>query len=312
VKFAKGICYKRRPSIGKVKGPTEPPKTMDFDLWTGPAALRPINRRQVHYDWHWVWNTGNGDLGNQGIHEMDKARWGLKKSALPRTIMSVGGRLGYVDDGETPNTQVIFFDYGDSQLIFEVRGWPSTSPYPEAFKATQEKPKNDKKKAGNPNYVGNIWYGSKGVMVCPNYSGGVAFDADGKQVAKFSGGGEGAHFKNFVDAIRSNKPESLNADIEEGHYSSAMCHLGNISHRVGEDVAFGTKDAPFGIKEADASFADMVEHLKANKIELEGTKFRLGKKLTLDATKETFVGDKEADKLLTRDYRKGFEVPAKF
>jgi hypothetical protein len=313
VKLAKGLCYKRRPSIGKVSGDQAPPKTMDYDLWTGPAELIKPHRKSVHYDWHWIWNTGNGDLGNQGIHEMDKARWGLKKSMLPRTIMSVGGRLGYVDDGETPNTQVIFFDYGDCQLIFEVRGWPSKSPYPASYTAEPPK-KSDKKdkKPSVPNYVGNVWYGSKGVMVCPNYSGGVAYDEDGKQIGKFGGGGEGAHFKNFVDAIRSNKPEALNADIEEGHLSSAMCHLGNISYRVGEDVEFGRKDQPFGVKGADESFADMVAHLKANKIELEGTKFRLGKKLTLDATKETFVGSKEADKLLTREYRKGFEVPTKF
>src|SRR5262249_36295387 len=171
----------------------------------------------VHYDWHWIWNYGNGDLGNQGIHEMDKARWGLKKSVLPRTIMSVGGRLGYVDDGQTPNTQVIFFDYGDSQLVFEVRGWPSTSPYPKSY--TTEPPKKGAKKEQNPNHVGNVWFGSKGVVVCPNYSGGVAIDGDGKVIKVFKGGNEGAHFKNFVDAIRSNKPESLNADIEEGHLS---------------------------------------------------------------------------------------------
>src|SRR5262249_6606388 len=153
-KLAKGLCYKNRPSIGKVSKPTEPPKKMNYDLWTGPAEMVKINRKSVHYDWHWIWNYGNGDLGNQGIHEMDKARWGLNKKTLPRTIMSVGGRIGYDDDGQTPNTQVIFFDYGDSQLVFEVRGWPSSSPYPKAFEDYQ-------KKGGPSNHVGNVWYGSK-------------------------------------------------------------------------------------------------------------------------------------------------------
>jgi predicted dehydrogenase len=291
VKLARGFCYKRRPSIGKVKGPQKVPATVDYDLWCGPAPKKPLMRKNLHYDWHWIWDTGNGDLGNQGIHEMDKARWGLGKKGLPHTIMSIGGRFGYTDDGETANTQVIWFDYGDAELIFEVRGWPSIAP--------------------NPFFVGNIWIAEKGFLVCPNYSGGVAYSHDGAVIKKFEGGGEGAHFANFVAAVRSGKHEDLNADIEEGHLSSAMCHLGNISHLVGSDEEFGRKDSPFGIRNADEAFHRMTEHLKANRINLEGVKYRLGKKLTLDPTKETFIGCKEADKLLTREYRPGFVVPDK-
>src|SRR3954453_2313470 len=130
VKVARGLCYKPRGSIGKVNGAQPIPQSIDYDLWCGPAPKVPLMRKNLHYDWHWVWDTGNGDLGNQGIHEMDKARWGLNKNELPRSVMSVGGRFGYVDDGETANTQVIWFDYGDCELVFEVRGWPSNSPYP--------------------------------------------------------------------------------------------------------------------------------------------------------------------------------------
>src|SRR5438128_8281276 len=126
VSLARGLCYKDRKSIGKVSGPQQPPKTMDYDLWCGPAPNTPPMRNglfgPVHYDWHWIWDYGNGDLGNQGIHQMDVARWGLGKNELPKSAFSVGGRFGYVDDGETPNTQLCVFDYGDSELIFEVRG----------------------------------------------------------------------------------------------------------------------------------------------------------------------------------------------
>jgi hypothetical protein len=126
VQISRGLCYKSRPSIGKVDGPQAPPKTMDYDLWCGPAPNKPPMRNTkngpVHYDWHWIWDYGNGDLGNQGIHEMDKARWGLQKNELPRNVLSLGGRFGYVDDGQTPNTQLCLFDYCVSQLVFEVRG----------------------------------------------------------------------------------------------------------------------------------------------------------------------------------------------
>ena len=101
ISIARGLCYKRRESIGKVEGTQQPPTTLDYDLWTGPAQLLPLQRKQLHYDWHWVFNTGNGDIGNQGVHQMDIARWGLNKSEFPMSITSIGGRVGYEDDGET-------------------------------------------------------------------------------------------------------------------------------------------------------------------------------------------------------------------
>src|SRR5437899_7473281 len=125
VKLARAFCYKLRPSIKKTDGPQPIPSTVDYDLWCGPAPLEPLMRKRLHYDWHWFWNYGNGDLGNQGIHEMDKARWGLGKNTLPNSVVSVGGRFGYIDDGETANTQICVFDYGDCELIFEVRGLPT-------------------------------------------------------------------------------------------------------------------------------------------------------------------------------------------
>jgi hypothetical protein len=259
-------------------------------------------RKRLHYDWHWIWDYGNGDLGNQGIHEMDKARWGLDKNELARSVISVGGRFGYVDDGQTANTQICLFDFGDCELIFEVRGWPSHSPFP-----GKESPKD---RATPTNFVGNIWYGSEGFLVCPSYTGGIAYSNDGEILQRFRGGE--SHFANFVQAVRSRKHEHLNADILEGHLSSALCHLGNISYRLGTPQADGkVQDAFRQDKEARDSFAAMEEHLQSNDIAVKGLNFQLGRRLNLNPSTETFIGDAEANAMLTREYRKGFEVPAK-
>ncbi|GIW82135.1 MAG: NADH-dependent dehydrogenase [Gemmatales bacterium] len=290
VQIARGLCYKRRGSIGKVDGPQPIPKTVDYDLWCGPAPKKPLLRKNLHYDWHWIWDYGNGDLGNQGIHEMDKARWGINKNTLPKAVLSLGGRFGYVDDGQTANTQLCFFDYDDVQLIFEVRGL-NTDPL-----------KNCK--------IGNIFHCEKGYLVCPNYYGGAAFTHDGQLIEKFTGRGD--HYANFVEAVRSRNASRLNADILEGHLSSALCHLGNISYRLGTLEPFNKESKAFGDnKDAYEAFERMCEHLKANMIPLDKTQYRLGRRLQINADTETFVGDKEANQMLSRDYRKGFEVPDK-
>ena len=294
VTVSRGLCYKPRKSIGKVSGPQKPPATMDYDLWCGPAPLKMPHRNTgfgtVHYDWHWIWDYGNGDLGNQGIHEMDKARWGLNKNSLPNSVISLGGRFGYVDDGETANTQICVFDYGDSELIFEVRGLPT-----EKYKG-----------AG----VGNIFHGTEGYVVCPSYSSGVAYDKDGNILAKFGGGGDEGHFGNFIKAVRARDYTILTGDIQEGHLSSALCHLGNISYRLGDLTTF-SKSALSDDKDAADAFQRMTQHLSDNKVPLDKTEYRMGRKLIIDPKTESFRGDKEANAMLFREYRKGFEVPEK-
>jgi predicted dehydrogenase len=301
VKLSRGLCYKLRPSIGQAGAEGgKIPATVDYNLWCGPAPVQtPLRRKKLHYDWHWTWDYGNGDLGNQGIHEMDKARWGLNQKGLPKSVISVGGRFGYVDDGETANTQVCVFDYGDSELIFEVRGWPSKSPFPGK--------KSPKEGVKPQNFVGNVFYGTEGYLVCPNYTGGVAYSNDGDIIKEFSGGDD--HFGNFIKAVRSRKIEDLNGEILEGHVSSALCHLGNISLRLGTDQPFDKETKALGDdKEAVATFERMRDHLKDNSIKLTGVNYKSGRKLAIDAEHEKFTGDKEADALLTREYRKGFEV----
>jgi len=300
VKLAYGLCYKPRASIGNTTSPQKVPETIDYNLWCGPAPLEMPRRNSVvhgtvHYDWHWFWNTGNGDLGNQGIHEMDKARWGLNLKTMPDMIWSIGGRLGYVDSAETANTQLCFFNYtkDDCRLIFEVRGLKTND-----FKGAK---------------IGNIWIGSDGYVVSNSYSAGIAYRPDGEKITEFKAGGN--HFANFIKAVKSRKSSDLHADIEEGHLSSALCHLGNISYRLGhvasEDELAKTLDNPKALGMCDAgcdSVKRMKEHLEENKVDLSG-KFKIGKALALNTATETFKDNKEADAMLTREYRKGFEMP---
>lgn len=297
VKLARGLCYKRRGSIGP-KGVYEPPKTVDYDLWLGPAPVKPLTRPKFHYDWHWQWDYGNGDLGNQGIHQMDIARWGLGVTDLGESVLSYGGRFGYEDAGETANTQVCIHRYGDKKLVFEVRGLET--PDLKAPKAETDGAK-----------VGVIFYGSEGYMVMPSYSSGIVFDKDGKKVKEFKGGGD--HFANFVSACRSRKHEDLNADILDGHLSSALCHLGNISYRLGEQLS--AKEVRSRLErdvEAIETLGRFHEHLVANKVDLDTTKIGFGLDLTLDGKAETFTGPHAdaANPMLTREYRKPYVVPS--
>ncbi|MFO0851108.1 MAG: Gfo/Idh/MocA family oxidoreductase [Gemmataceae bacterium] len=300
VSLSYGTCYKRRPSIGDVRrslGVQPTPKTMDYDLWCGPARVLPPTRNNkphgsVHYDWHWIWEYGNGDLGNQGVHEMDKARWALGNAGLPQTVVSVGGRFGYVDDGETANTQLCLMEYPDAHLMFEVRGLPT-----------------DKYKGAA---VGNIIVGDKGYVVCPSYSSGVVYDPDGKEVAKFNGGGDEGHFANFLKAVRSRKVSDLNCDVEQGHLSAALCHLANVSYRLGAEATFDKDITCFaGCPAAAEAFGRMKQHLVDNKVDLKTAVGRVGPKLTVDGKAEKISGGADlakANALLFREYRKGFDI----
>jgi predicted dehydrogenase len=295
IRIARGLCYKRRKSIGKVSGPQAVPASVDYDLWCGPAPKGPLMRERLHYDWHWVWPTGNGDLGNQGIHQMDVARWALGENTLSPRVLSVGGRLGYVDDGETPNTQFIVHDYGDSLLIFEVRGLPAKSG-----DETMDKYRGQS--------VGNVVECENGYL-----SGTVAYDLEGNVIKKFSGPDDDeAHHGNFIKAVRSRKVSDLNADILEGHLSSALCHTGNISYRIGrQSRPEEIKEAIKGDKQALETYERMAQHLAANGVDLEKTMAALGPVLKMDVRAETFIDNPKANSLLRREYRQPFAVPEK-
>jgi len=296
--FARGLCYKKRLSIGKVDGPQPIPKSVDYNLWTGPAPMQPLMRKNLHYDWHWVWPTGNGDIGNQGIHEMDICRWFIGQPKLAPKVMSIGGRFGYIDDGQTPNTQIALLDYKPAPIIFEVRGLP--------------------RKKGEEAFISSNYRGIQvGVVIhCEGgyFNGSWVYDNKGTKVKQFVRDGGGGHVDNFIKALRSRKVSDLNADILEGHISSSLCHMANISHRIGSQAT------PDQIKQALKGNEDMLEtfdrfneHLTANEVCLSETKAVLGPTLQMQPLTETFEGtlSKEADKMLSRNYREPFVVPKK-
>jgi predicted dehydrogenase len=297
IKCARGLCYKPRPSIGKVNGPQTIPPSIDYDLWCGPAPKEPLMRKHLHYDWHWVWPTGNGDLGNQGIHQMDMARWVLGENNLSPRVLSIGCRLGYVDDGTTPNTMVVLHDYPTAPLIFEVRGLPAAAGAKEMDKYHDMS-------------IGMIAECEGGSMVIPGYTGAKILDKQGKQIKAFNGAKD--HFANFIDAVRSRKHSDLNADILEGHLSSALCHTGNISYRLGKPQSPDeTREAAKCNQDLAEALGRMEEHLAANNVDLKKTPATVGAVLTMNPQKERFVGNAAADRMLTREYRKPFVVPEK-
>lgn len=301
VHTARGLCYKRRHSIGKVDSDQPIPKSLDYDLWTGPARMEPLRRKNLHYDWHWVYNTGDGDIGNQGVHQMDLARWGLGANGFPTAIQSVGGRLGYDDDGNTANTQVSSYTFGDARAIFEVRGLGT----PHAPKA----------RGG----VGVVWIAEEGYLVSVSYNNLIAFDKDGNELRRFTGGDDNQHFRNWVEAALAEDPSMLNAQPIEGHRSSGMCQLGNLSYRLGAEQGLGERrplsatDAPFGEGEdpGNEAFGRMRKHLAVNGVEGD-VEYVTGPVLRFDPSTELFHGDHAAaaEELAAGHHREGYTFDA--
>jgi len=235
--MARGQCFKRRQSIGKAPdGPV--PAGVNYDAWLGPAPQRPFNPNRFHYNWHWFWDYGNGDIANQGVHEMDICRWGLNQAGLPRKVFSGGGKYIYSDDQETPNTQQAVFDYGAGlEMVFEVRGLMSNSEGSVSFDGA--------------NTIGNIFYGSEG-FACVDSQGYQIYQGEKRELVEQMKAQEARiwdtqpHFNNFFECVRSRKREDLTADIEEGHLSAALCHLANISYRTGRSLKFDPSKESFG------------------------------------------------------------------
>jgi len=313
---ARGFCYKRRTSIGRTTGPQPIPDTVNYNLWCGPAPLAPLRRARFHYDWHWQWPTGNGDVGNQGVHQLDVARWFLGEAGLPRAVLSIGGRLGYVDDGETPNTQLIHYDYATAPLIFEVRGLPKKAGEPETPPAGLTGAEAAGALANTMDRyrgvdIGNVIDCEGGSVITDGYFEARAVGRDGQLIRTFRG--EDRHMRNFIDVVRSRKVSDLRAPISEAHVSSALCHLGNISHEIGRATPQGELREKVA---ANALLAEacgrMLEHLQLNQIDLAATPLTLGAALGWDAGVESFSGAEAArgNPLLTRDYRAPFTVPA--
>ncbi|MGO8676155.1 MAG: Gfo/Idh/MocA family protein [Limisphaerales bacterium] len=301
IRFARVIVYRERSSIGKVAEPTPIPGDVDYDLWCGPSEKLPLRRKQLHYDWHWAWPTGSGEMGNNGVHYIDLCRWVMKLDAPAPRVMSVGGRFSFDDDGETPNTQVAILDYQPAPIYCEIRGLPEKkgSAAMDSFQNTK---------------VG-VLVQCEGGYVTGAHLSGAAFDNQGKQIKKFGpitwADVDSGHLANFVEVTRSRNIGALRADVLEGHLSAACCHQVSISHRLGQTAPPGTA---LERTKADPVLSDAVaryrEHLRANAIDFAAKEI-LGPWLTFDAKQERFTGEfaAEANSLLTRAYRKPFVVP---
>ena len=302
-KYAIGTCYKPRHSIGKLDKPLSIPKHIDYDLWCGPAEKRSLFRPKLHYDWHWDFNTGNGDMGNQGIHQMDIARWFLGYDTVSPRVLSIGGRLGYEDAGDTPNTQTVIHDYPDAPIIFETRGLPKSKTF-------QTDGWNNHMDSYRGSRIGVIVQCENGYVVISNYKSVTAFDNDGNAVKKWSGDGD--HYANFLEAVSANDQTKLTAPIKEGHLSSALCHTGGVSHQLGTNLTLKEIGSALSSESEifQDSFVRMVEHLKANEIDLdEGKALTLGADLTMNVESEKVTNHEKANQMMAREYRAGFEVP---
>jgi predicted dehydrogenase len=279
VYLSRGLCFKWRGTIGRKLSETVP-SGVHYDLWLGPAPDRGFTRNRFHYNWHWFWDTGNGDLGNQGIHEMDTARWGLGVK-FPNRVSAIGGHVMFDDDQETPNllSSTFQFDGADGKrriLEFEVRHWMTNheaeigkfgqSTLPPAGLKADSKPSARNADplgpvGGKPNTIGNIFYGPKGYLAIEEYERYRSWLGANEEPGP-SGHGKENHYANFIDCVRSRKKEDLSAPIEEGHISSTLVHLANVSYRLGRTLNFnpeteqviGDEEANRLLREADRGY----------------------------------------------------------
>lgn len=285
-----GHASRDRTSIG-MKEPQKPPRELDFDLWLGPAPAQPFRTNLVHYNWHWSWDFGDGEIGNLGSHQLDVCRWSLPDGAAPKSVVSLGGRFGYQDQGQTPNTQLTLFDFGEAKVILEIRGL-----------VAKERSK-----------ITNEFYTDEGVVRDGRFfpkgkSEGVPIDGFPPPGAPEQGP---RHMRNFIDCVRSRKRDDLTAEILEGHRSMLLVHLGQISYRLGENVPFNRQTKTFdGDKTFYEAFEDMKSHLAdAARLDLSNSSYRLGRTLPFDAQAEKFIGDADANQMANCAYRKPFVVP---
>ncbi len=289
-----------RKPIGKRPTPLEPPKTVDYNLWLGPALDRPIYRDNLHYDWHWDWNTGNGEMGNWGVHVLDDAVNVVLRDHVPfpKRIAAGGGRVAWDDAGDTPNVGFAFYDTGDVPLLFALSNLAGGSS------------KGDRGVKFNDIGTGYVIHCADGY-----YAGGrgrgAAYDNHGKLIREFSGDSGAGHARNFVDAVHAHNRGNLNAEVQIGHQSTAWCNLADIAIRVGQPFA---EDAAKDVGQPSEAWADMLKKLERqianNDVEFPAN-ITFSPLLEFDAATEKFTGTlaAQANALLGREYRKPFEVP---
>ena len=296
VKEVRGLCYRNRDSIGKIDAPLSPPSSLDYNLWLGPAADEPLYRPKLHYDWHWVWNTGNGDIGNQGVHEMDLMRWALGDPPMPTRIDTIGGRVGWDDAGETPNLHYVDMDMG----------------VPARFEVCDLKVSPDLN--ASPHFKGirvGVIVTCEGGEFRGGRGGGWVYDHDGNRMQNFRGDGGESHGLNFLEAVRARDPKLLHSPIDEAFVSSALSHLGNIAYQSGD--RFTRQSLPdLHDAEAKEDFLNRFDPLlEAWQVDPASAPWFAGTAVKFDPDTMLFTGDgaDAHNALVRRKERPGFEIP---
>jgi predicted dehydrogenase len=305
LEVSKAYVCKPRWSIG-IMPDSAPPASLNYEHWVGPAKMRPYNHNFLPYKWHWQWDFGNGEIGNQGVHQCDVAQWSLPPgSTLPTKVWSLGGRIvleendktGKMevvkDQGQTPNMQLAVYEFGDVTVVVEVRGLVGNA-----------------KDGGNkwPQKVSNEFYTSEGMVRDGKFhpkSGGKEHEVAIESVHVTPGG----PFGSFIKCVRDHAPKEVNAPITNAHYAAALCHLANISYVLGKEVPFSQEPEGMSNPQVAESFETIKKNLKAVGVNLDKTSYRMGRTLAIDPKAERFIGDAEADALLTREYRAPYVVP---
>ncbi len=293
--------YGVRAPIGKRSTPLRIDPAVAYDLWLGPAQDKPLFRSKLHYDWHWDWNTGSGEMGNWGVHVLDDVRNNvfLDKVTLPKRILGGGGRVAWNDAGETPNVHFVYFDTGSIPVVIGLSN------------LTAAPGKRGAAKHPGPG-SGYIVYGEGGRLEGQR-GRATAFDNRGKKLRSFKGdSGMLHHQRNFLDAIRADNAGGLTADVEVGHHSTGWCNLANIAGRLGGQFE---RRAATALADGSGIWAGLLEeterHLRAHGVSMSDPEIRLSSVLEFDPKEERFVGESAegANQLLKREYRRGFEFP---
>lgn len=294
----RGLCYKTRQSIGKRDTPLSPPKSVNYDEWLGPAAEQPLYREKFHYDWHWSWNTGNGDFGNQGPHELDLLRWILDEPDHPKTVRSHGARFAWNDAGETPNMQITSFDWGSVPALFEVRDlWVKPDLNARA------------------NYKGSrvgVIITCEGGEFRGGRGGGIVYYEGEKKGERFKGDGGFDHMPAFIRAVKSRKESDIACTLETGFRSSCLAHFGNISVQVGQKAPESKVDQVMSRNSyLQETYERFSAHLDDWSVDRDKDRWTIGRKLEIDPKTAAFTGagSKNANKHLRRNDRKDYKVP---
>jgi predicted dehydrogenase len=293
IKLITTFANKPRASVGKRATPLPIPPEVDYDLWCGPAKRLPIYRDRLQYDCSFDWNTGDGESANQGVHEIDVARWILGETELPRRVMSIGGRFIFNDAADCPNTQIIYYDFPTAPVLYEVHNLRTA--------------KGSKEIPDFRGLRGGVAVDCEGGSVLIN-GGGKAFDPQGKLIKTFRSGDD--HFVNFIEAVRSGRREKLHAEILEGHLSTRICHAGNISYRLGRQATQAEiRPLVRDIPEWNAMFDRLLVHLRAHAVDVDAPSITMGPWLETVPGQECFVDNAAANALVKGFYRKPYVVP---